>query len=272
MACIVDYNNPHVSKAELYRLRVKAPAGNDHAEWNVAHTGASRTEALPEIPGSEVGGPYYDGHGPNDTIHHEVEERQGAGNPRSPALPPLPLEANGTGAGTVQPWPATDWQDPAMGAPSWQRVYQRLLNWAVVWSDTELQRALDSTAPGRHVDEVALTIWLTQTYKRYVRAKYVEHPQGVVDRLYIPPNIADAINVAVFNGRHGDAKAMLRDLWTPLGFQGMPRLLIVLARHRRDANHHVVHRFVCNRNILYEGHMLIRLLQVLLTRRLSDNL
>jgi len=71
----------------------------------------------------------------------------------------------------------------------------------------------------------------------------VEHPPGRVDRLYIPPNIADAINVAVFNGRHGDAKAMLRDLWAPFGFEGMPRLLIVLARHRRDANHYVVHRF-----------------------------
>lgn len=36
---------------------------------------------------------------------------------------------------------------------------------------------------------------------------------------------------------------MLRDLWAPFGFEGMPRLLIVLARHRRDSNHYVVHRF-----------------------------
>jgi len=36
---------------------------------------------------------------------------------------------------------------------------------------------------------------------------------------------------------------MLRDLWTPFGFDGMPRLILVLVRHRRDPNHWVVHRF-----------------------------
>lgn len=158
--------------------------------------------------------------------HHEVEVQ--GGETQSPPLPPLPLEA----------WSSQQASQP----PSWQRVYQRLLNWALVWSEGELQRALASTQPGSHVDEVALTIWITQTYKRYVRAKNVEHPPGRVDRLYVPPNIADAINVAVFHGRHGDAKTMLRDLWAPFGFEGMPRLLIVLARHRRDSTHYVVHR------------------------------
>lgn len=169
-----------------------------------------------------------DAHAPPDEEelrHHEVQERH---EPGSPPLPPLPLEA----------WSSQQANQP----PSWQRVYQRLLNWALVWSEGELQRALQSTMPGNHVDEVALTVWITQTYKRYVRAKHVEHPPGRVDRLYVPPNIADAINVAVFHGRHGDARTMLRDLWAPFGFEGMPRLLIVLARHRRDSNHYVVHR------------------------------
>ena len=95
---------------------------------------------------------------------------------------------------------------------------------------------------GQQVDEVALSIWSTQAYKRYVRARLTESPQGVVDRLFVPPNMADAISNAVFNGRHGDACGMLKDLWGPFGLDGMPRLIVVLAKHRSDPNHWVVHR------------------------------
>ncbi|KAF8499860.1 hypothetical protein F5888DRAFT_1802322 [Russula emetica] len=55
--------------------------------------------------------------------------------------------------------------------------------------------------------------------------------------------MADAIGNAVFNGRRGDASGMLRELWHPFGLEGMPRLLVVLAKHRSDENHWVVHRF-----------------------------
>jgi len=107
----------------------------------------------------------------------------------------------------------------------------------------ELDTALNSTTRGHQVDEVALSIWSTQTYKRYVRARMTDSPQGLVDRLFVPPNMADAISNAVFNGRHGDACGILRDLWHPFGLDGMPRLLVVLAKHRSDENHWVVHRF-----------------------------
>ena len=61
-------------------------------------------------------------------------------------------------------------------------------------------------------------------------------------RTRVPPNMADAISTAVYNGRHGDACGMLRELWAPFGLEGIPRLLIVLAKHRNDENHWVVHR------------------------------
>jgi len=79
---------------------------------------------------------------------------------------------------------------------------------------TELENALNSTTRGMQVDEVALSIWSTQTYKRYVRAKMTDSPPGRVDRLFVPP----------------------------FGLEGIPRLLIVLAKHRKDDNHWVVHR------------------------------
>ncbi|CAE6481565.1 unnamed protein product [Rhizoctonia solani] len=129
--------------------------------------------------------------------------------------------------------------------PVWQRVHQRLLNWAMVWPLTELDKALASTERGHQVEEIALSVWCTQVYKRYVRARMSEGggDASKVDRMYVPPNMADAISTAVYNGRHGDACQMLKDLWTPFGLDGMPRLIIVLARHRRDEHHWVTHRF-----------------------------
>jgi hypothetical protein len=77
-----------------------------------------------------------------------------------------------------------------------------------------------------------------------VRSKITDSPGGRPDRLFVPPNMASAISAAVFNGQHGDACGMLRDLWTPFGLEGPPRLIIVLAKHRSDADHWVVHRSV----------------------------
>jgi len=113
----------------------------------------------------------------------------------------------------------------------------------MIWPISELDSALNSTTRGHQVDEIALSIWSAQAYKRYVRTRLSDSPQGIIDRLFVPPNMADAISTAVFNGRHGDACGMLRDLWSPFGLPGMPRLLIVLAKHRSDPNHWVVHRF-----------------------------
>ncbi|CAG7854225.1 SubName: Full=Uncharacterized protein {ECO:0000313/EMBL:CCA67536.1} [Serendipita indica DSM 11827] len=127
--------------------------------------------------------------------------------------------------------------------PPWLKVNQRLLNWAVIWPYTELENALKSCDRGEQVDEVALTIWTSQIYKRYVRAQMTQYPPATVDKMFVPPNIADAINNAAYNGRHEEVSVMLRELWTPFGFRGHPKLILALTRHRREDNHWVVHRF-----------------------------
>ena len=227
---------------ELYKLRVKphtgaaSQSGATHKTWEVARddggdfhdegdTQAAVTESgLPEIPDGQTGGAY--------------TER---------SLPPLPSGTSVTGI-TPQDehmlhpqWP-TAYPLEQQGPPPWQRIHQRLLSWAIVWPMSELEHALNSTTRGHQVDEIALSIWSTQSYKRYVRTKMTESPPERVDRLFVPPNMAEAISTAVYNGRHGDACGMLRDLWAPFGLEGMPRLLIVLAKHRNDDNHWVVHR------------------------------
>lgn len=221
---------------ELYKLRVKTGPGSavgTHKTWEVAREDgdfgydgeaqAAVTESgMPEIP--------------------DTTARQG-----SPSLPPIPRsEAGGEMVHMQEP----HWAHQGYGSevqqqtPSWQLIHQRLLNWAIIWPISELDAALGSTTRGHQVDEISLSIWATQCYKRYVRSRMTDSPQGRVDRLFVPPNVADAISTAVFNGRHGDACMMLRDLWAPFGLDGIPRLLIVLAKHRADANHWVVHRCV----------------------------
>lgn len=220
---------------ELYKLRVKPTTGSQsvatHKTWEVAREDAGDydedaqaavTESgLPEIPDGNTA-PYTDRRG-------------------SPPLPPIPQERQDL-MHEGQIWQPSDYNNEPR-TPPWQRVHQRLLSWAIVWPMGELDNALNSTTRGKQVDEVALSIWSTQTYKRYVRSKMTDSPPGRVDRLFVPPNMADAISTAVYNGRHGDARDMLRDMWAPFGLEGIPRLLIVLAKHRSDENHWVVHRF-----------------------------
>ncbi|KAI0682371.1 hypothetical protein C8T65DRAFT_597008 [Cerioporus squamosus] len=223
---------------ELYKLRIK-PTGSQsvatHKTWELARDDGAEYEedgdaqaaitesGLPEIPDGNTGGAY---------------TRAG-----SPPLPPLPQERGDMGHLDGQVWQSGEYGGEPRMLPPWQRIHQRLLSWAIVWPMAELDNAVNSCGRGMQVDEIALSIWSTQTYKRYVRAKMTDSPPGRVDRLFVPPNMADAISTAVYNGRHGDACGMLRDLWAPFGLEGIPRLLIVLAKHRNDDNHWVVHRF-----------------------------
>ncbi|KAF8069975.1 hypothetical protein FPV67DRAFT_1485683, partial [Lyophyllum atratum] len=236
---------------ELYRLRQRAPgsqSGRSHHTWEVAreHDLGDPDEedddehrGVPTIP---------------DTNGGAYGEREGSHSPPLPALPEEDEDAEeeGVPAGGVittpqGPWSAHDYgqevqhQQPQLSP--WQRIHSRLLSWAVIWPQSELDQALNSTTRGQQVDEVALSIWSTQTYKRYVRARLTDNPPGIVDRLFVPPNMADAISNAVYNGQHGNACGMLRDLWSPFGLPGMPRLLVVLAKHRSEADHWVVHRY-----------------------------
>ena len=232
---------------ELYKLRMK-PGGSQsatHKTWELGEATRDGFEdsdeeeeeehraftesGLPEIPDTHTG---------------TVIDR------RDMSLPPIPEESQGDSPTPPRtPLWAGKRNREEEQTPPWQRIHQRILNWAVIWPLSEIDNALSSCARGNQVDEVALSIWSTQSYKRYVRSKMTDSPGGRPDRLFVPPNMADAISTAVFNGLHGDACGMLRDLWTPLGMDGFPRLIIVLAKHRADADHWVVHRFVtCSRH------------------------
>ena len=223
-------------EGELYKLRVKAgpsSAVGTHKTWEVVgEDGDYDYESKAQAAATESGVP-------------EIPDTSGHQGP--PSLLPIPQSEAG---GKMVHIPEAHWAHQGYGGeiqhqtPPWQLIHQRLFNWAIIWPMSELDAAVGSTTRGHQVDEISLSVWATQSYKRYVRSRMTDSPQGRVDRLFVPPNVADAISTAVFNGKHGDACMMLRDLWAPFGLDGIPRLLIVLARHRSDEHHWVVHRCV----------------------------
>lgn len=251
---------------ELYKLQQRprkagSQGGQSHRTWEIAREdgtyfedeeeeeGMGAPSGLQTIPDTNADDeftrngspplPALPDHEEEEDGEHEHEHEHEHGEDHSRQLEVRPPGAGGQ-------WNEQSWVTSPGGAEGalmpWQKIHARLLQWAIVWPTSELEQALNSTTRGHQVDEVALTIWSTQTYKRYVRARLTEK-QGGVDRLFVPPNMADAISNAVFNGRHGEACGMLKDLWTPFGFGEMPRLIVVLAKHRSDPNHWVVHKF-----------------------------
>ncbi|CAA7260570.1 unnamed protein product [Cyclocybe aegerita] len=159
-----------VLEEELYRLRQRPAAGSQlgsHKSWEVAQedhdfedNGHVAPSGLPTIPDTNG----------EDMYEHERD------------LPELPEEADREMAVHPQgPW-AVEYntsKDPSQQPlPPWQRIHARLLGWAIIWPLSELENALNSTTRGQQVDEVALSIWSTQTYKRYVRARLTDTPQG----------------------------------------------------------------------------------------------
>ncbi|KAH7108143.1 hypothetical protein BKA62DRAFT_681217 [Auriculariales sp. MPI-PUGE-AT-0066] len=200
-----------VYEQELWKLRMKpVRTGATHQTWDM--TRADPGELMPEISDSEAG--HFQG---RDTMYNSAE------------VPVVPAKEND---GPHAPTPAP-----------WQKIHQSLLDWAMAWSMSELDKALNSTTRGNQVDGLAITVWTTQTYKRYVRLKLTENPPSAVDKMFVPPLVADAVSNAVFSGRHSEASDQLRKLWNEFELKGSPRQIIVLAQNKRQENHWVVHRF-----------------------------
>jgi len=53
---------------------------------------------------------------------------------------------------------------------------------------------------------------MTQVYKRYMHTQLTQYLPCPIDKMFVPPNLTDAINNVMYNGQHADAAGMLRDL------------------------------------------------------------
>lgn len=216
-----------IYEEEIYKLRKRSGSPRSQAIWEI-----EEERARGELPADDM-------HDARGSDYYNGDRRVARPNLGDNPLSPNPIDS----AVDAPDWLTRFGLDPNE-PPPWLKVYQRLLNWAIVWPFSEFDGAVQSCQRGEQVDEVALSIWTTQVYKRYVRSQLTQYPPRPVDKMFVPPNLTDAINNAVYNGRHADAAGMLRDLWYPFGFSGSPRVILALGRHRREDNHWVAHRCV----------------------------
>ncbi|KAF5340454.1 hypothetical protein D9758_013578 [Tetrapyrgos nigripes] len=130
----------------------------------------------------------------------------------------------------------------------WQKIHENLLNWATsTLRMSDFDQALNSTTHGHPVNEIALFIWIMQTYRRYVYSRMTDSSdhEGLVDCLVLDHVEAWSIGSFISEGEHRAASRGLREFWDVSGLQDAPRLLAVLAEHSRPDGscHWVVHRF-----------------------------
>nr|XP_018259292.1 uncharacterized protein I303_08220 [Kwoniella dejecticola CBS 10117]OBR81450.1 hypothetical protein I303_08220 [Kwoniella dejecticola CBS 10117] len=129
------------------------------------------------------------------------------------------------------------------GWQPWDMLTQRLYSWALIAEEKSFVRALEEVSLGRQVEEFPLSIFLMMTYKRLIRRNLSENPPIPSDKLFVPPNIASAINVAVHARRYHDAKEILLELWNSLGSDEPPRVIISLAPLGNDLDQWAAHRY-----------------------------
>lgn len=133
---------------------------------------------------------------------------------------------------------------PSIGqADPWDLVTQRLYSWALVWEDESFVRALEKISLGQQVEEFPLTIFTMMTFKRLLRHNLTSIPVKACDKLYVPPNMAQAINNAVHSKHFTLAQQILEELWYPFGFDQPPRVIVALTKHRQDLDHWTAHRY-----------------------------
>lgn len=59
------------------------------------------------------------------------------------------------------------------------------------------------------VGPLALTIFSTVTFKRYLRNKLSSAPTDVIDKMIVQPNLADLLNKAIYHKDYKEAKDLL---------------------------------------------------------------
>nr|XP_031858883.1 uncharacterized protein CI109_005702 [Kwoniella shandongensis]KAA5525955.1 hypothetical protein CI109_005702 [Kwoniella shandongensis] len=129
------------------------------------------------------------------------------------------------------------------GWQPWDRLTQTLYSWAMIAEEKSFVRALEDISLGRQVEDFPLSIFLIMTYKRWVKRNLNETPPVPCDKLFVPPNLAVAINVAVHSRRYHEAKEILLGLWDSLGSKEPPRVIVSLAPLGNEADQWAAHRY-----------------------------
>nr|ODO03713.1 hypothetical protein L204_00049 [Cryptococcus depauperatus CBS 7855] len=132
---------------------------------------------------------------------------------------------------------------PMGGWKPWDMLTQRLYSWALIIDEKSFVRALEDISLGRQVDAFPLSVFLMLAFKRWVRRNLSENPPQPCDKLFVPPNLAIAINVAVHSRRYHEAREILLELWDCLGQKEPPRIIVALAPLGNETDQWAAHRY-----------------------------
>ena len=115
-------------------------------------------------------------------------------------------------------------------------IFQLLLSWVDNWPLSKLTLASHSLQFPLSPDEIALTIWTMQTYKRY-QQRLTGGAVGA-STLYVPPHLAKEMRQSIVMGNGEKARMVLEYLWHGIGQRSgvVPKRILVLCQDWNDTS------------------------------------
>ncbi|CAL1703032.1 unnamed protein product [Somion occarium] len=159
-----------------------------------------------------------------------------------PSQSPLPSNSSST----------TRFQKPPRLTRPHERLYDYFRRWTDTWDMSVLGSAFQSTLPDSMVNEVALTVWTMQMYKRRLRHLVNERLDDVIEVFTVPPHFTSKIN-NILSGtarqtgeRQGLSAAakILGDLWAVIRHsqKAEPKTILIIGPHWQQKGRWLVHK------------------------------
>ncbi|THH18980.1 hypothetical protein EUX98_g8866 [Antrodiella citrinella] len=123
----------------------------------------------------------------------------------------------------------------------WRNIESYLYELIKSWSLGTLHDASFSSVSLGMVNDVALSIWVLQMFKRYVKGEE-EKGKPVTCHAIFPIHVA-MVDGSIRDGTYDGGVMALREFWEITGQDGTPDVLLAIGRHWADESRWVVHKW-----------------------------
>ena len=130
--------------------------------------------------------------------------------------------------------------------PVWQRIERYLHRLIRDWPIETLLQAKQTTEDLNAVNDVALSMWMLQMFKRYVKGREEEGKPNftlVNCHMIFPIHVA-MVNGAIQDGTREGAITALKEFWELIGQRRRPDVVLAMGRYWLDESRWVVHKCV----------------------------
>ncbi|KAH8091804.1 kinase-like domain-containing protein [Cristinia sonorae] len=128
----------------------------------------------------------------------------------------------------------------------WRNIEQYMLELIQHWPLEALIHAKRSTQPLNMVNEVGLTLWMLQMFKRYIKGREEDGKSQLTlvnSHMVFPVHVA-MIDGAIRDGLYQNGVDALREFWAVIGQNRRPDVLLAMGKHWADSSYWVVHKFI----------------------------